>query len=162
MFNAARCNDARRYNAPTSPPGGRMPLVRSDPRADSNSIPLPPPSSPLPESTDRKVCPDLLGEKGRGTGSPRFAPVEAKDEEGKECFERGCFAWWCFDLSNFLFFYHHSFKKDSSIFERRSLFTSIHNYSPGIWNNCKVELIKEWKIYNVYLEIKLIKVMFMR
>lgn len=117
MFNAARCNDARRYNAPTSPPGGRMPLVRSDPRADSNSIPLPPPSSPLPESTDRKVCPDLLGEKGRGTGSPRFAPVEAKDEEGKECFERGCFAWWCFDLSNFLFFYH-SFKK-------------IHRFSKG-------------------------------
>lgn len=26
---AARCNDARRYNAPTSPPGGRMPLVRA-------------------------------------------------------------------------------------------------------------------------------------
>lgn len=58
MFNAARCNDARRYNAPTSPQGGRMPLVRSgirpsDPPADSNSAPL----------HVRKVCLELLGEK---------------------------------------------------------------------------------------------------
>lgn len=60
MFNAARCNDARRYNAPTSPPGGRMPLVRSDPRADSNSIPLPlllpPPSPSRPTEKCVRTC----------------------------------------------------------------------------------------------------------
>lgn len=41
----------------------------------------------------------------------------------------------------FFFFTIHS--KRFIDFRKMSLFTSIHNYSPGIWNNCKVELIKE-------------------
>lgn len=160
MFNAARCNDARRYNAPTSPPGGRMPLVRSDPRADSNSIPLPLPL-PLPSRVDRPKSVSGLARWKRTRNwiaSIRTGGGEGRRGEGMLWTRMLCMMLWFIEFSFFLPFV----QKDSSIFERRSLFTSIHNYSPGIWNNCKVELIKEWKIYNVYLEIKLIKVMFMR
>lgn len=66
---AARCNDARRYNAPTSPPGGRMPLVRAIlQRIATVSGPL----QPTEKSGLGKLC--------SKTGSPRFAWMKARDE----------------------------------------------------------------------------------
>lgn len=131
MFNAARCNDARRYNAPTSPPGGRMPLVRSDPRADSNSIPL---SLPLPSRVDRPKSVSGLARWKRTRNwiaSIRTGGGEGRRGEGMLWTRMLCIMMLWFIEFSFFFTIR---SKRFIDFRKMSLFTSIHNYTPGIWN----------------------------